>query len=45
MKCIEGNFRKLGTTLVTQQQTDGITLEVTNKITPEKVIIEENLKK
>ena len=34
-----------GTTLVTQQQTNGSTLEIIDKIPLEKVIIEENLKK
>ena len=32
IKYIEGKFRKPGTTLVTQQQTDGRTLETTVKI-------------
>ena len=36
---------KPGTNFVTQQQTNGIKLEITDKISPEKVIIAENLKK
>ena len=42
IKYTEGKFRKLGTTLVTQQQTNGRTLEITYKIPLEKVLIEEN---
>ena len=45
IKYIEGKFRKTGTTLITQQQTNITTLEITEKIPTEKVIIEENLKK
>ena len=41
---IKGKFRKSGTTLVNEQQTDGITLEIKDKIILEKVIITENLK-
>ena len=39
IKYIEGKFRKSRTTFVTQQQTDDITLEITDKIPLEKVII------
>ena len=45
IKYIEGKFSKPGTTLVTQQQTHSSTLEITDKIPLEKVIIEENLEK
>ena len=45
IKYIKEKFSKPGTTLVTQQQNDGRTLEITDKITLEKIIIEENLKK
>ena len=41
---IKGKFRKTGTNLVTQQQTENRTLEIKYKITLEKFIIEENLK-
>ena len=44
-KYTEGKSRKPGTTLVTQQQTDGRTTEITDKIQLEKVIVEEKLKK
>ena len=44
IKNIEGKFRKPGTTVVIQLQTNGRTLEITYKIPLEKVIIEENLK-
>ena len=39
IKYTEGKFGNLYTTLVTQQQTDGITLEITNKMPLKKVII------
>ena len=42
IKHIEDTFSKPGTTLVTQQQTNGSTLEITYKIPLEKVIISEN---
>ena len=45
IKYIKGKFSNPCTTLVTQQQTYGRTLEITDKIPLEKVIIEENLKK
>ena len=45
IKYIKGKFSKPGNILVTQQQTDGSTLETTYKIPLEKIIIEENLKK
>ena len=45
IKYIGGKFRKPGTTLVTQQKPDGRTLEISDKIPLEKIIIEENLKK
>ena len=45
IKYIKGKLSKPGTTLVTQQQTDGRALEITDKIPLEKIIIEENLEK
>ena len=45
IKYTERKFRKLGTDLFTQNQTDGRTLEITDKILLEKVIVEENFKK
>ena len=45
IKYIEGEFKKPGTTLVTQQQTNGRTLEITDKIPLEKVVVTKNLKK
>ena len=44
IKYIKGKFMKPDTILVTKQQTDGSTLETTEKISPEKAIIEENMK-
>ena len=44
IKYIEVKFRKPGTTVVTQQQTDGSTLEIIDKTPLEKVTISENLK-
>ena len=41
---IKGKFSKPGTTLFTQQQTDGSKLKTTEKILVEKILIEENLK-
>ena len=43
IKYIEGKFRKPCTTLATQQQTDDSTMETTEKIPLEKVIIAKNL--
>ena len=43
IKYTKDKFSKSGTTLVTQQQTDGSTLEITDKILLEKVIIVEKL--
>ena len=45
IKYIEGKFRKPGTNFFTQQKNDGSTLEITDKIILEKVIITENLNK
>ena len=44
IKYIEDKLRKPGNTLVTQQQTNGITLTITDKTPLEKVIIVENMK-
>ena len=41
---IKGKLSKPATTYVDQQQTDGRTLEITDKIPLDKVRIEENLK-
>ena len=40
IKYTEGKFGKPGITIFTQQQTDGRTMEITDKITIQKVIIE-----
>ena len=45
IKYTEGKFRKPGNTLVNQQQNNISTLEITDKILLEKVILAENLKK
>ena len=45
IKYIEGKLRKSVTTFVTQHQTDGRTLEITDKTPLEEVIIAENMKK
>ena len=45
VKYIEVKFRKSGTTFFTQEEPDGITLEITYKPPLEKVIISENVKK
>ena len=44
IKYIEDQFRKSGTTFVTEQQTGGSTLDIIDKTPLEKVIIEENVK-
>ena len=45
IKYIGGKFKKTGTTLVAEQQTDGSKLEITDKLQLDKVIIAENLKR
>ena len=45
IKYIEVKFCKSDTTFATQQTTDGITLEITDKTPLEEVIIEDNVKK
>ena len=44
IKYIEGKLRKSVTTFVTQHQTDGRTLEITDKTPLGEVIIKENVK-
>ena len=44
IKHIEGKSIKSGTNFVTQKQTNGSTLEITDKTPLEKVIMEENVK-
>ena len=44
IKYIKGKLRKSGTIFVTQQQSDGRTLEITHKTPLDKVIMSENVK-
>ena len=45
IKYIKVKFKKTGTTFVTQQQTDGSTLKITDKTPLENVVTAEKLKK